>query len=413
MKKLLGHRFRADWGTARLRRAAVVLVASTMILTACSNSGDKADEKESEKAGDFHVVLVVPRTGPLAVQTEAMEHAWSASADAVNASGGINGRQVKLEFLDNAGDPTKAVSVLQKRLSSGPKPDVVMPGGSSNEALAMVPILVQNKILAFGANITPDLNNPEKYPSYFSAYPTTASVAASAAKNLQDAGFQKVALITSAEAMGDSVRQATEDAIKEAGMEVTGSETYKLDALDVTSQLQRLRDTKPDVLFVQAYGAPAGYVVNGLDKIGWDVPVVGDPSVAASNLPGLVDESQLKNIQFLVFQVQKRIPESEQSEAFKTMLNGIKGYGDIKLSLQVYTLLYDVLQVIQTAANQAGTTEHDALVKALENLEQPAEPTWVTYSTYVYDDTNHMANPDTSGFSLVPAGPTVDGMIGD
>src|SRR5919198_3201716 len=89
------------------RMALVALVAMlALTVAACGRSSDSASlsvpgvtDKEIKVGGSF------PFTGPLAVYG-AISQGFAAYVDAVNASGGVNGRKIAYHPLDDAYDPS-------------------------------------------------------------------------------------------------------------------------------------------------------------------------------------------------------------------------------------------------------------------------------------------------------------------
>ena len=56
-----------------------------------------------------------------------------AAAEVLNENGGLDGRRVVLDIEDDGSDPTQAVSLLQRKVTDGDKPDLVWPGSTSND----------------------------------------------------------------------------------------------------------------------------------------------------------------------------------------------------------------------------------------------------------------------------------------
>jgi branched-chain amino acid transport system substrate-binding protein len=227
--------------------------------------------------------MVLPITGAVNAYATAEKEAMEAAVAYVNKNGGIRGRKATLTVLDDKLDPTTAVTLLQQQIQTA-KPDLVWPGATSNESLAILPVLTRNKILSIGNTQSDLLNNPTKYPYEFSIVTQNSLEAVAAATKLSGEGITKVALLTANDANGTSVAAAYTTALKADSVAVS-SETYAPTDLDMTAQLQRLQATKPDILLLQApAGGPAiGYVLKGRTKIGWDIKTLGTTSVGDGN----------------------------------------------------------------------------------------------------------------------------------
>src|SRR5690606_34489135 len=215
---------------------------------------------------------------------QAASQAAKAAVEVLNERGGILGNKVVYELIETGGDPTTAVTKLNERLASGPKPHLILPGNTSAEALPMAPVITQAKVLSVQQAGAADLNNPEKFPYLFQVVPTNASMAAQLVQFLQKNNWNRVAMISGKDAFGQATAEATRKALAEAGIELVGDETYSAENLDMTAQLERLRAADPDVLFMQGAGSPVGYILESREKLGWmDIPVIADSTASVTS----------------------------------------------------------------------------------------------------------------------------------
>jgi ABC-type branched-subunit amino acid transport system substrate-binding protein len=101
-------------------------------------------------ADEIAVGAVTPLTGKLAVYGEGFQKAMLLALDEVNASGGINGKPLKIVFEDNNSTSKGSVSAIQKLITIHKFPVIFGPAASSN-FLAVCPIAQQNKTILIGA----------------------------------------------------------------------------------------------------------------------------------------------------------------------------------------------------------------------------------------------------------------------
>lgn len=71
------------------------------------------------RADDITFAVVGPMTGQLATIGDQFKHGAQAAADAINAAGGVDGRQIKLDIEDDQCDPKQAVSVANRIVANG------------------------------------------------------------------------------------------------------------------------------------------------------------------------------------------------------------------------------------------------------------------------------------------------------
>lgn len=140
-----------------MKKLLAVLLALVLIfsLAACaskdassdsSKDSTNTDPKEnndntanSEDAREIVIGISVPLTGALAESGESVLKAADLAIETINAAGGVNGKTVKYEALDDKMDPTEAALVAQRFLENK---DIVAVIGSltSGTTLAVLPI---------------------------------------------------------------------------------------------------------------------------------------------------------------------------------------------------------------------------------------------------------------------------------
>lgn len=72
-------------------------------------------------ADDINIAVAGPMTGQLATIGDQFKQGAQAAADAINAAGGVDGRQIKLTMEDDQCDPKQAVSIANRIVANGVK----------------------------------------------------------------------------------------------------------------------------------------------------------------------------------------------------------------------------------------------------------------------------------------------------
>jgi branched-chain amino acid transport system substrate-binding protein len=403
-------------GQARTRasRTSVLLLGLVVAgVAACSSSGTTTGPGSSGSAASstsFDVVIDTGVTGPYGANGTAAADGLKAAASVLNATqGGILGHKVKVEVLDNQGNPSTAASLLEQRLGSGPKPDMIEPGSISSEGVIEVPIANAAKILSIGTPNDQSLDNPSKYPYEFFMSPSAMLPQQALMNYFKAHYYTRVGMIYSTDAFGASVGQATIAAAKQAGITLD-TVTYDDTGLNMTSELQKLQADHPQALYVQGFGAPPGIILQNLYALGWKVPVIGDQTTAAT--PVIAQNADKPYEKGLLLQTLALDQHSaNQSTVVKNYISAIEKYGPIDSLLVTTSFQYDSLMVVAQAAKQAHSIATPDLAKALENLQQPAEPLWVTLSQYRYTASNHAPTAPPSNWVVVPASPLANGQF--
>jgi branched-chain amino acid transport system substrate-binding protein len=346
--------------------------------------------------------MLAALTGPVASAGQAEEQAMKAAITVLNAKGGILSHKIELTVKDDQASPTTAISELQQALKSSTPPDYCFCGTTSTETLAMAPIQETGAAAAYDAS---------KYPYNFSLSPTDQQADTELGTLAASTGAKKVGILTSNDVTGSAELPYLEQGLKAKGVSYVRV-TYSDTALDMTSQLQKLQSAGVDLLFFEALGAPAGYILQGRTQLGWRVPVLGDFVTGSNDLATLVPAKDLSGVSLCVFKIGRYVAPADRSPAYTTYLNALKAQGKVVDAMDIYSLAYDPLQIIAVAAKQAGSVSGTAITQALNTLKQLTAPPWVTWDTLGYTLSSHLVSPPSSDFGIVPAGPLVDGTLG-
>jgi branched-chain amino acid transport system substrate-binding protein len=335
-----------------------------------------------------------------------------AAANVLNAQGGILGRQVKIEVIDDAGNPTNGAGLLQQRLQSSPKPDVIIPGSISTEGVAYVPIANGAAVMSIGTPSALTLIDPTKYPYNFSMPPSQVDIAQQMIQYVKDNAGKKVGVISAQSAFGTSWATAVKQAVTTLGVQAAYETYVDMTQLDMTASLERLKATNPDFLLVQGFGASVGYVLDSRVKLGWNIPTLcestcGVTPLVTSTLVGTPAEQNFK-IQVPLIDVYSPNP----TPGVTNYLNALKALGPITGINTQYSFEYDALMVVAQAAKQANSLATPALVKAMEDLQQPSNPLWVTLAQYHWSSTSHAAQGSGKDYPMVVPTKLVDGQVG-
>lgn len=353
-----------------------------------SDSGDSASTSGDGGGDPYRVYASLSLSGPLAGIGTAEQDGLEAAAEVLNARGGIDGRRIELDINDDGSDPTQAVSLLQRKLTGGDKPDLVWPGSTSNVTLALCPLLMQQRVLALGITASTDIGDLDRCGYNFVMGPTPSDSQRAVAEQLVERGHRKVAVLLSNDAYGEAVQAAVEEAFPAAGLEITQIENFAPDALDASPQLRRLRDTDPDVLFVEGQGAALGKVLESRQQLGWEIPLVGGTGFGGSNVAALVGPDALRDVVMWQWGVGVRgaepVPELYEQTALPAIQRAADG--ELRVAANLYAGGYDALMVADAAARAARSVDADAMRDALRGFADspPSDPQWVMLSEYPY-----------------------------
>ncbi|NHF62159.1 amino acid ABC transporter substrate-binding protein [Chryseoglobus sp. KN1116] len=398
----------------RVKAAFAALAVSALALAGCAGGDTTSPDDNASSEGPIRVVVFggIGAEGILANNATTSVTAAQASVAAVNEMGGILGREVVIDVIDDTADPTVAVTRLRELMASDERPHVVMNSGPSTVADAMIPILTQERVLSFNIGPTPTSGDPSVSPYNFDLSASVPDYLGSFTYELGERGYENVAILHGSSAYGELFGSLTQETFAEAGFTISGAQGYDNASLDMTPQLESLQATNPDVLVLDAYGAPLGYVLQGIERLGWDIPIMGNTSVSATGLiateppSGVLGTDQVRNLTMQVFKSTKFDPAAtEVNEAVERMAAA----GDILSSL-ILAYNYDGMLLVKAAAESAGSIDDvDALAAALldEEVQQAANTQMISWYRFTADShTPHVAPED---FLFIGPGPLVNG----
>ncbi len=158
-----------------------------------------------------------------------------------------------------------------------------------------------------------------------------------------------------------------------------------------------------------------GYVLQSLEKLGWDVPVMGkllgrrDRSDQPHPRPtALLGTDQVKNLTMQVYSSTQYDPDDTKvNEAVERMLAA----GDIKSSL-ILAYNYDSALLFKAAAEKAGGVDDpDALVAALIDPDVQKAAETAILGLYAFEEDAHSPHVGPEQFAFIPPGELVNGQF--
>ena len=397
------------------RLITVAVTATTMALLAGCGGGGSAGGGSDQEPYRVLVTGGLSAQGVLAANAATAVLATQAGVEDVNAKGGIGGRRVELTVVDDAGDATQAVTKLREAIASDAKPDLFLNSGPSTISTATLPILTQNQILSFNIAPTKDSADPARFPLNFDLSPSPQDQIKGFVAEAKQRGYTSIGVIHGSSAYGETFGPAVESAMSEAGITVVGNEEYDVAALDMTPQLQALQSRQPQAVVVDGYGAPVGYLLQSMERLGWDVPLLGNVSVAATSLvstdppAGVLGTPQAANLTMEVYQSTSHDPGAAR---VNEMVATMRRLGEIQAAL-IVAYNYDGLFLAAAAAQDAGSTDAEAMARSMVKPQVQQAANTAVLNRYNFSDTSHSPNADPGNFLFISPSRIQDGQFGN
>ncbi len=338
--------------------------ASFLAATLAAGIFSVVQAAEPIKVGSFLSV-----TGPASFLGDPELKTLELYVEKINEAGGVIGRQLQLVHYDDAGDASAARN-FASRLIRSDRVDIIVGGSTTGATMAAVPMVQQARIpfisLAGAAVIT----DPIK-PWVFKTPQSDRAAAERVLQDIKDRGLTKVALISGTDGFGRSGREQTLVVAKEMGVEIVADVTYSPSDTDMTAQLTRIRNTPGvEAVFNFSFGQSSAIVTRNYYQLGIKHPFYQSHGVASNSFLDLLgDSGEGLRLPASPLLVPDSLPDSDPQ---KTVVQSYKTLYEERWNVPVSTFggyAHDGLMLAVAAIEKAGSTDHEAVRTALENIQ--------------------------------------------
>ena len=329
------------------------------------------------QARPFKIGLLLPMTGPFGSTGRQIENGVKLYMAQFGSK--IAGRQVEIILKDDTGLPDVTKRLAQE-LVVNDKVDVLAGFGLTPLALSTAPIATQSKtpmvVMAAATSIITEAS-PYIVRTSMTLPQVTLGVAEWAPKN----NIKKVVSLVTDYGPGIDAEKTFRERFTLNGGQILAELRVPLRNPDYAPFLQKVRDLKPDALFVFV---PAGagtallkqFAERGLDKAG--IKLIGEGSVADDEILNDMGDVALGLVTSHPYSASHNSPANKKFvEAFMKQSKGIRPnfFG---------VAAYDGMRVIYEAMKATkGTGDGEALVNAMKGqiFESPRGPIYIDAQT--------------------------------
>lgn len=296
---------------------------------------------------------------------EAMRDAMRLAETDINAAGGVLGCQVEVVIGDTEGLPEKGAAVMEKLITQD---GVVAVGGGYHSSVGVASKEVANarRIPVVFAETWNDTITGDKQKYIFRIAPLSSWASATIWRfALLTPGIKKAVILTENTDYGIPAAQETTTGLASGGVEAV---TFSVDigTQDYAGIVQRIKAENPDMVITLATGEAAyNFTQQAADAgIGpMDLPfVTGQDALESGAYWRNVPDGKFAFIQRI------GVPEtafSDKGRAFAAAYKAKTGKSDV----ESYAMeAYDSIAILAQAINEAGSTDGDAVVAALEAI---------------------------------------------
>ena len=330
-----------------------------------------------------------PFTGGSAPMGVSMRDGVKLAAKEINDKGGVLGRKIELVERDEEAKNERGVQVAQELIN---KEKVVATVGFINTGVALASqrfyqeakIPVINNV-ATGSIVTKQFTDqPDNY-----IFRTSANDQIQTAMIVDEIvgkrKLTKVAILADSTNYGQLGREDLEKALDKKGLKAVAIEKYNIKDVDMTAQLLKAKQAGAQVVITYGIGPELAQIANGMEKLGWKVPLVGSWTLSMANF---IDNAGKNGEGAIMPQTFIQDPNTPKRKAF---IDGyVKAYsppgGRIPSPVSA-AQGYDSIYLLAAAIKQAGSTDGPKVRAALENLSEKVDGVVASYSKpFTHDD---------------------------
>lgn len=330
-----------------------------------------------------------PYTGGSSPMGISMRDGVRLAASEINAKGGVLGRQIELIERDEEAKNERGVQVSQELIN---KEKVVATVGYINTGVALASqrfyqeakIPVINNV-ATGSIVTKQFLPPEHADNY--VFRTSANDTIQSALIVKEAidtrKFTKVAILADSTNYGQLGREDLEKALAAKNIKAVAVEKFNIKDVDMTAQLLKAKEAGAQAILTYAIGPELAQIANGMEKLGWKVPMMGSWTLSMGNF---IDNAGKNGEGARMPQTFIQEPNTPKRKAFIEAYQ--KAYKIDRIPSPVSAAQgYDSMYILAAAIKQAGNTDGVKIREALENLKEKIDGVVTTYNRpYTHDD---------------------------
>ena len=240
-------------------------------------------EKSSET---IKIGAIGPLSGAVAVYGVEAKNGIELAVEEINAAGGINGKKVEIISEDDEGNPEKSVNAYKKIVTKD-KAKIIVGSLTSGCTQAIASLAQAQKVLLVAPAATATAITENGDYVYRACFIDPFQGTVGAKFSVDTLGSKKAAVLY--DSGNDYSAGLTENFVSTFaanGGTVVAKESYSTGDKDFNAQITKIKNAKPDVVYLPDYYGTVALIAKQLRAQGVDTPIVG-----ADGWDGLTDNA--------------------------------------------------------------------------------------------------------------------------
>jgi len=344
------------------RRFGAILAAAILLLGAgwarAAAAKEPAKDKEPIKIGAFFAL-----SGPAAAIGTPTKLVAEMAVAKINQEGGIHGRPLELVIGDTESDAAKAATIAKKFIHQDKVAAIIGPTrtDSGMAAKKIVEEAGMPTFMTVGGD--PVIMGGEKFGSYKYVFksPQRSSVAVKVLYSyLKKQDIKTIGLLTATDGFGKDGAQWLEKLAPEYGLEIVARESFGPQDTDMTAQLTKIKNAKPQAIICWTIGPAGALVSKNKAQLGLDTPLFqchGLPDPKYIELAGKAAEGDRMPSTKLM--AAEELPDTDpQRPVIKEFIHLYKDvyHYDRQFPINTHSgYAWDAIMIVADAMKKAGT----------------------------------------------------------
>jgi branched-chain amino acid transport system substrate-binding protein len=290
--------------------------------------------------------VIAPVTGSKAEQGQQFTEGAKVAVDEINAAGGVNGSMLRLEVLDDQGQPSEAVAAAQRLASNSDVFGVIGPSSTASSSAA-IPVLERAKIVA----ISPSASTPslvtKNQSFYIMSLPLSAYAPLVPKLAVDRFGAKDLAIIHVKDDWGEAVTKIAHKWSEDNNVPVVAEANYTQGERDFKAQLTALLDKDPDALVLNTHYTEGALVTRQARELGYDGPIVAQGTVVYTQFIELAEDAAEGVVSWTDF-----LATLDMERVAKTVEKFQKAVG--KVPQQYHVTTHDGVMILTEALRKVG-----------------------------------------------------------
>jgi branched-chain amino acid transport system substrate-binding protein len=255
------------------RRRFLSLIPQAAVLTSAPALISTAMAQEGVSARAITIGCSGALSGPLAAFGQDLKAGAEAAMTQINAKGGIHGRALQLQMVDDGYVPTRTVENVKKMVGESSVLALMSCIGTPNNA-AILPMVEDNN-LPYIAPLTGATSLRKASRQVFHVRASYSDETQRLVGKLVEMGIKNLAIVYLDNGFGKEVLADAQKTLAANGIKATAEVALATDGKNLQSVVEQTLAARPAAVFLATAGAASTGLVAGLKKVSPMLPIAG------------------------------------------------------------------------------------------------------------------------------------------